>query len=393
MRFLFCLLAFACLGMGPTNKYRDAALSFEEVINENYAYLDRLPDGRFALTETLRAEAAAVDDDEDLIRFAERSLTLLADHHALTMSSFADSWQLVPTGTDIWVEPRENGYVVDAVRENSPAERAGICNGNVVVAINGMPMAIAVAAFWRELGLTQPPSRAWDGFAARTLVAGRRNGGRTLTIRKSDGRHRDVDLPAFHTSGAKTDFITTGQAADALRIRVEDSLGDNATIAAFDAAMMQAAPGQPVIIDLTNTPGGGNTVVAKGILGWFADKPTPYQMHGLPRVARATGIERWWQELVMPREGKLHDGPVTVRVGRWTGSMGEGLAIGFDALGARVEGTRMAGLRGAIYDLELGDTGEFIKLPVERLFAIAGTPREEFVPEPAPVTRCARGGP
>ena len=61
--------------------------------------------------------------------------------------------------------------------------------------------------------------------------------------------------------------------------------------------------------------------------------------------------------------------------------MGEGLAIGFDAIGARVEGSRMAGLLGAIYDHRLERSGRVIKIPTERLYAVDGTPREHFVPQ------------
>jgi carboxyl-terminal processing protease len=95
---------------------------------------------------------------------------------------------------------------------------------------------------------------------------------------------------------------------------------------------------------------------------------------------RETGIPRQWAEQVLPRPGKRHRGPVTVLVGRWTGSMGEGLAIGFDAIGAEVCGGPMAGLLGAIYDYRLERSGLVLKLPTERLYAVDGTPREAFVP-------------
>jgi len=45
--------------------------------------------------------------------------------------------------------------------------------------------------------------------------------------------------------------------------------------------------------------------------------------------------------------------------------MGEGIAIGFAALGARVEGTRMAQLKGAVYDFSLPTSGLVVKLPAE----------------------------
>ena len=62
--------------------------------------------------------------------------------------------------------------------------------------------------------------------------------------------------------------------------------------------------------------------------------------------------------------------------------MGEGLAIGFAAFGARVEGTNMAGLKGAVYDFKLPVSGFVVKLPAERLFTVHGLPREKFVPAP-----------
>jgi carboxyl-terminal processing protease len=62
--------------------------------------------------------------------------------------------------------------------------------------------------------------------------------------------------------------------------------------------------------------------------------------------------------------------------------MGEGLAVGMEALGADVVGDQMAGLLGAIYDHRLPNSGLVIKLPTERLYAVDGTPRETFRPRP-----------
>jgi carboxyl-terminal processing protease len=176
--------------------------------------------------------------------------------------------------------------------------------------------------------------------------------------------------------------VESRQVDGALVIRINDALGDRATIAAFDQAMTTAPPGQTLVLDLTETPSGGNTVVARAIMGWFVDAPSAYQIHNLPAEARETGIERRWIEQVLPRPGRRHNGPVVVRVGRWTGSMGEGLAIGLHAQGARVAGRPMAGLLGAVYDLRLPNSGLVIKIPVERLYAVDGTPREQFKPQP-----------
>lgn len=117
-------------------------------------------------------------------------------------------------------------------------------------------------------------------------------------------------------------------------------------------------------------------------MGWFVRKPTSYQVHNRPAEERETGIARQWVEQVLPRQGKYRTKLPSVLVGRWTGSMGEGLAIGFAAMGAEIKGTRMAGLNGSVEDLMLGDTGLTIKLPTERLMTTTYQPREDFLPRP-----------
>jgi carboxyl-terminal processing protease len=90
--------------------------------------------------------------------------------------------------------------------------------------------------------------------------------------------------------------------------------------------------------------------------------------------------KRYWVEYVLPRR-KMYKGKVYVIVGHWTGSMGEGMAIGFDVMkNVTVIGTRMAGLLGAIDGFELDETKIHFQIPTERLFHINGTPREKYLP-------------
>jgi carboxyl-terminal processing protease len=359
--------------------FRDDARSIERLVNENYAYLERFEEGAMPISARLRSEAEAVRDRASLLRYAERALFALADHHAITGASFADSWAIVPSYADLWLERRGQAYVIEAVRDDSPARRAGLRPGDRLVAIGGVAIAEAVAAFWDDLGLPVTSARA--SFAARVLAAGRRDRPRRLIVQGPAGPPREVALQNLYAAAPPArPPLTAAEQSGALVLRLNDSLGDDGAIAAFDAAMARARPGQPIVIDLRDTPGGGNTSVARAIMGWFVERPRAYQIHNLPAEQRRTGIERQWIEQVLPRPGKYHRGPVEIRVGRWTGSMGEGLAIGFDALGARVTGTRMAGLLGAVYDFRLEHSGLVIKLPAERLMHVNGTPREAFVP-------------
>jgi carboxyl-terminal processing protease len=115
MRIFVLLLAllasaFPAQAEAP-NKWREDALAFPEVINAQYAYLDRLAGGRYQLTPKLQAEAESVKDDDSLLAFAERALFLLADHHAITDASFDQSWALVPSYSDIWIERKDGRYI------------------------------------------------------------------------------------------------------------------------------------------------------------------------------------------------------------------------------------------------------------------------------------------
>jgi carboxyl-terminal processing protease len=386
---LHCAIAAPAVAQSPAPATQAAseaagaradALGLEALINDVYAYPERLPGGRFTLTPRLRAEAETVADRRSLLRFAERALMLLADHHAITGASFSSSYAVVPTYADLWIEPRGARYLIEAVRSGSPAEAAGIRAGDALVEVGGVPTAQAVRAFWEDLGAEPLGERA--GFAARMLAAGRRDSPRRLTVEGPGGR-RTLDLPSLYAvQRPNRPPVETSREAGALVIRINDALGDSATIAAFDAAMRQASPRQPIVVDLSETPSGGNTTVARAILGWFVEAPRFYQMHSLPGEQRRTGIARQWVEQVLPRPGLRHRGPVEVRVGRWTGSMGEGLAIGFHAIGASVTGSRMAGLLGAIYDHRLSHSGLVVKIPTERLMTVTGQPRESFVPRP-----------
>lgn len=383
---LLCLAAggplLAAAAQPSAADYLADAQALPALIRDNYAYLDELPDGRVPSSPQLDAEREAVHDEDSLLRYAEDMIAALADHHALTGRSFKDDWAIVPTYADLWITRPGDAYVVDAVKEGSLADKAGIRPGDRLIKVDGQPIDAAIAAFWSKIGLD--PGGERGAYAARVLVAGRRDRQRILTFAMPGGE-RTVTLGSLYEHQPDRPPLAIASTNGVTTIRFNNSIGDLPTIAAFDAAMAQLSPAAPIVIDLTDTPSGGTTSIARAVMGWFVRKPMPYQMHQLPSEERETGIVRQWTEYVLPRAGKFHPGPVRIKVGRWTGSMGEGLAVGFMALGKSVCGTRMAALKGAVYDFDLPKTGLRVKLPAERIYTIAGEPRHHVLP-----VRCKR---
>ena len=375
------LALLAGVAAAGATDYPAAAIELDQTIEQAYAYPEKLPGGVLPQSPVLAREKAEAKDGKSLLRYAEDRMQSLADHHAITGASFKDSWAVVPTYADLWIVPQGGKYRIDAVRAGSPAERAGIKRGEWLASVNGVAVDQAVAAYWSTIGLDVTPRRA--GYGARVIAAGRRDRDRSLGIMGVDGQVRTVALVSlYHEQHQDLPPVTSSTEGGRTVIRINNSLGDSATIAAFDQAMAGVRAQQAVTIDLRDTPSGGNSSVARAIMGWFVTKATSFQIHNRPVEQRETGIARQWIEQVLPRAGKLHRSLPEILVGRWTGSMGEGIAIGFDAMGARVRGGPMAGLNGSVEDVQLGNSDLSVKLPTERLSTVAGQPREEFQPRP-----------
>jgi carboxyl-terminal processing protease len=222
-------------------------------------------------------------------------------------------------------------------------------------------------------------------FALRLVLAGNHHDARKFTL-KYNGITKDY-FP--DQNGMQLEHIGHSAKLESQKIgntgyiRIIDCLYDNDLIIAFDEVMQSFASTQSIILDLRETPSGGNTTVARAILGWFINKDHFYQKHEYYAEEKSTGIKRSWEEIVSPRPGKYYSKPLVILCDHWTGSIAEGIVIGFDALNrprTKVIGTELARLNGAVYSFELPETHIRFTFPTERLFHINGLPRELYVP-------------
>ena len=196
------------------------------------------------------------------------------DPHMQLTANLERSARLVPSGTDLWAEWQEGRATITQVRGNSDAERAGLKQGTLVIAIDDVPIAKAVEArLGRSYAHSVAAARDW---ALRAVLAGRHNTRRLLQIQER-GVTRTVELPLADQFASRAPLDASEIRPGIGYIRLNDSLGNGAVVAAFDRALDELRNTRGLINDLRNTPSGGNSSVARGILGRFARQEQPYQ--------------------------------------------------------------------------------------------------------------------
>jgi carboxyl-terminal processing protease len=363
----------AVLALSPPPNYEKDldALLFELKTYGAYVREDRIDFAKFEASYRPKFKAARTASE--LFPIMEAAVAELHDFHASLGSNTPASPRLVPSGTDLYGEWKGERAFLEQVRPGSLAERAGLQAGDEVVAIDGQPVRTEAG---RWIGALEAGSRGWS-WALNSALAGRWNTSRNLTYRRA-GREARVAVPTAQSPNA-SGRLTLEKRDGLVLIRPEDSLGDYALLKDLDEALPTLRAAKGIVLDLRNTPSGGNTKVARGIMGLFISRRLPYQRHVVEE--RETGTVRDWVEYATPRLERPLVAKLVVLVSRWTGSMGEGLAIGLDGMKrATVIGTPMAGLRGAIGSTTLPESQIRVFFPIERLYHVDGTPRHEWVP-------------
>lgn len=380
--FAFVMMLFRSAASAQQVSLADRQADFKTFVEDfenSYAYLNR-PDKPWLTWQARYGDAIEkAETKEAFDTVLAAAMSELHDFHAEVRSPVPNRWLPVPTFADIWAEFRPAGAFVTAVRRGSDAEGAGIHNGDQIVSIGTAPLERAIA---ERLGSTAQTSgkdaRQW---ALLSVLTGRAEEARSITVRKTDGSTRTVNLPVerrFDRSPGALSATLLPQNIGV--IRFNNSLGDQKTVRAFDDALAGMEHTSGLILDLRDVPSGGDSSVALGILGRFVKRTLAYQRHRIPNYGQP-GVERNWVEFVAPRGPFTYVAPVVVLVDHWTGSMAEGMAIGFDAMQrAVVVGTPMAHLAGAVSDDKLPRTGVDVAYATEQLYHVDGTPRQDWLP-------------
>ena len=375
-RILLFGFLFSLNTIWSQTKYQKDFNEFWNDIDQKYAYLNEQQINWQKVKEIYSPKVAEINNTYAFVQFLEKVLNELHNGHSSLNTNLDISNKLVPSGQDLYVEKEQNKYIIADVRKESGAEKSGLKAGMEVSLFNGKNIDDQLKQFLPTY--TDQYTPAMYQYALDMLFAGTHNVKREIAIVEKDKSVNFYPDNFSTQSGNKQLLESKILNKKTAYLKVNNSLGNNNLISIFDKALDSLLNYKNLVIDLTETPSGGNTTVARAIMGRFTDKILPYQVHEFDEVKYQT--KRHWVEYVVPR-GKTYKGKLYILVGHWTGSMGEGMAIGFDGMKrARIIGTKMAGLLGAISGFQMTETKIGYQFPTERLYHVNGTPREDFVP-------------
>lgn len=395
----------ACFDKGekPESNIENAALEepfnaaaawqeFESLLRLHYAYLERDDFDVDAQLLRSRKLASSAKTDAEFRRILNRTAYAFTDPHFIVGPFEASDYNIIPTSSDLKVRWDGGKLIVVDVRQASAAANARIQAGWFVTKIDGDdPMVASLKPFGDVVtGLTEKQLN----YGANLAVNGHREGSRKISLLTHHGQEREFTLSSPRDfARAVTTFPMIASApygeiviqskndmpAENIGVlRINNQLGNNALITEFDKAIESVMDTDGLILDLRNTPSGGNTEVARSIIGHFIKETRSYQVHEIPSLEREFSVPRRFVEQVKPRE-PFYDQPVVVLGGHWTGSMGEGLVIGMDAAAnAYTIVSDMGDLLGGLRNFTLDTSFARIDFGNEALFHIGGTPREDF---------------
>jgi hypothetical protein len=346
-----------------------------ESIKLHYAYLDeKKVDMECIQTEYLKL-IPNIDSEEDSVLFFEYLINELYDSHLNLNTNRESSFRIF---SPIYTEYKNGRTLIKNVWQSQLEPLAISIIDAEVLEFNNLEFQSAVDRFPSLCNdKNDKEVRTWIG---NKIIAGRRNQARVLKLKLKDNSiiNLDVDQLKIIQEPSLLNMTKTG---DIGVIRINNSLGNGGLIAAFDAALDALMDTKGLILDLRNTVDGGDSYIARAIMGRFVDSIKPYQKHtAFENYGNHEPIAKLSIEYVVPR-GSTYTKPVIVLVGRWTGSMGEGLAIGFEGMQrGEVMGTEMHRLAGAMYSFSFAHRNYSFRISREKLYHLNGTPREKYIP-------------
>lgn len=346
-----------------------------QTLSNYYAYKQEKKVTLKCIKERYSPKISQIKTEEESVLFFEYILDEFYDSHLILNTNRSSSYRLF---SPVYTQFQNGRFEVTSVWKTqiSPINRPII--DAEIISINNQKFTEAIQNFPTQCQDKKDPKvREW---IANKILAGRYNLPRKVKLKLKNGQPLIINLDQLKIR-RENNLLNSATKKDIGIIRINNSLGKDELVNEFDKALNTLRSTKGLILDLRNTVDGGDSYEARGIMGRFIKTYKPYQRHS--KIERSTNnpdIERSWIEYVTPRL-QSYDKPLAILVGRWTGSMGEGLAIGLEGMKRGIViGTEMERLAGEIYYFSFNHRNFGFRIPAVKLFHLNGTPREKYKP-------------
>jgi hypothetical protein len=373
------LLNFSCANSQENkidqNKIKEDLNEIITDISNNYIYLEEKNIDLNCIQEYYEKQIQNIKTEEETVLFFEYLLDEFYDNHLTLRTNRKSSFRLfAPIYTTI-----ENGKpIITDIWQTQINNLNRNIIGAEILKFNGIEFQQVIKDFPTHCNdKTLPETKEW---IANKILAGRYNEPRILSLKLPNNKEIEYDLDSIKLIN-NNNLLTSKTVNDIGIIRINNSLGNDNLVSEFDKTLDGLSNTKGLIIDLRNTIFGGDSYEARGLMSRFIKEPKPYQKHSfIAKSENNPDVERSWIEYVSPRL-EQYENPVIILVGRWTGSMGEGLAIGFEGMErAEIVGSEMRRLAGEVYDFGFKHQRYGYKLSTAKLYHVNGTIREKYIP-------------
>lgn len=223
-----------------------------------------------------------------------------------------------------------------------------------------------------------PEVREW---IANKIISGRLNESRVLTLKLVDDRKISLNVDNIKIREERK-LLSVLKKDDFTVIKINNSLNHANFIRYFDNQLNANINAKGLILDLRNTTDGKNSYVANAILSRFIDSEVPFKKNVTKdKFGNNPAIIKSRLEFVNPR-GIQFKQPVIVLVGKWTGSVGQDVAIGLDGINrGKILGTKMMKLAGETKDYLFTKDKYGYRISTDKVYTANGIIRENFIPK------------
>lgn len=345
---------------------------FEKLMSDlerNYVYYKKKKVDLRLFKEYYAEKLLDTNTQKEPLLFFEFMLLEFYDSHMHLKSNNNKSYRLFSpvyasivndkiTITDYWKDQIKNRIEIEII-------------GSEILAFNNEDIESVVEKFPTHChDKNDPEIRTW---IINKILSGRYHEKRVLKLKLQNGEIVNFDLDTVKLR--KDEGILSLRIVDNVGIiRLNNSLDNTSIRFAINNALNEMKNVDGIIIDIRNSVDGGNTKAAYPIIEHFIKKPIPFQKYQSLNGKQET-------DKLNPTKPFI-DKPMILVVGRWTGSVGEGLASGVQSnkIGI-VLGTEMHKLAGAMCDYKFKHSSYGYQIPCIDVQQLNGKSRTAIVPD------------